>query len=220
MTLLPRLPVAGFLLSSLITGCGATPAPRDFPSAPGLPLLGHPVHLGNNMATGQNWAHGEATAAIHCSLVNLPREADSFVQVVGIRNTETLADQLQVNGQTFALPITLEQGTYGGITPSATRQSPLYKVRLPAGPSQVCLVAGERARGDVDDFEVDEVLLFAEGIPPEQIAINKGLTRGAPAPTLPNATTWGQHQQRPQHQQRTWSPARWGCAFMQRGQGC
>jgi hypothetical protein len=131
---------------------------------------------------------------MNCSLVNLPRPVDGFVQVVGVRNTETLANQLTVNERTFPLPITLEQGEHGGVTPSATQQSPLYRVRLPEGPSQVCLVAGQRVSGDVDDFEVDEILLFAEGIRPEHIAVRSGLTRGTPAPTIPNASPWGQQQ--------------------------
>lgn len=204
------------VLASLTVGCrGNQPAPgtphsfpgsagpfpgyaSSFPRAAGVPLLGAPVHLGNNRATGQNWSNGEASAALHCSLVNLPREAEGFVQILGLRNTETLADQVLVNEQSFSLPITLEQGIYGGVTPSATRLSPLYPVRLPAGPSQVCLVAGQQASGDVDDFEVDEILLFAEGIPAEQITVRKGLTRGTPPPTMPNASPWGQRQQWPE----------------------
>jgi hypothetical protein len=214
-----RLVSAGCLFLSLATGCrravdfptsSPSSASPTFPMSEGIPLLGRPVHLGNNVATGQNWVHGESIAAMNCSLVNLPRSVDGFVQVVGVRNTETLANQLTVNEHAFALPITLEQGHFGGITPSATHQSPLYRVRLPEGPSQVCLIAGQRVSGDVDDFEVDEILLFVEGIRPEHVAVRSGLTRGTPAPTLPNASPWGQQQE--------WPPrfgGGWGW-----GQGC
>ena len=203
---------AALVLLSTTAGCRrsgdaavfAPPPPSlAFPVSRGVPLLQHPVHLGNNVATGQNWVHGASTAAMICSLVNLPRSVEGFVQVVGVRNTETLANQLTVNERSFALPITLEQGQFGGVTPSATQQSPLYRVRLPEGPSQVCLVAGQRGSGDVDDFEVDELLLFADGIHPEYIAVRSGLTRGTPAPTVPNAIPWGQQQQ--------WPPRGWPC---------
>ncbi|MCS6901131.1 MAG: hypothetical protein RMJ98_16135 [Myxococcales bacterium] len=224
---------AGCMVLLLTTGCRRTgdvlmdpshPISPVFPTSQGVPLLGRPVHLGNNVATGQNWVHGESSAAMNCSLVNLPRPVDGFVQVIGIRNTETLANQLigirntetlanqlMVNEHAFALPITLEQREFGGITPSATQQSPLYRVRLPEGPSQVCLVAGQRVSGDIDDFEVDEILLFAEGIRPEHIAVRRGLTRGTPAPTVPNASPWGQQQAWPPSQ----SAGGWGW-----GQGC
>lgn len=198
-----QLAVLPFVAS--IVGCASggrttSPAPQQgyspYPSGASVALLGHPVHLGDNRATGQNWQSGPATASMHCSLVNMPRATEATLQVVNVRNTETVTDLLTVNQQRFPLGITLEQDAYRGVTPNAMTASPMFRVRLEAGPSQICLVAGVRLSGDVDDFEVDEVMLYTDPSLAGRIQVRHDLTLGAPPPSAPPSSPWGQ-QQRP-----------------------
>jgi hypothetical protein len=171
-----------------------SPTFSPYPSGEAVALLGHPVHLGDNRAAGQNWQNGPATAAMHCSLVSLPRATDANFQVLNVRNTETIADLLTINQQKFPLGITLEQDSFGGVTPNAMSASPIFNVRLEAGPSQVCLVAGVRRGGDIDDFEADEVMMFVDAALARRVQVRRDITLGSPPPSTPPAAPWGQLQ--------------------------
>jgi hypothetical protein len=189
------------ILSSLLSvvcslvaaGCGASPQRSKFPPGYPVPLLHGPVHLGDNRAGSQNFPSGHASAARICSLVNLPSAADVHVQVVNVRNTETLGDVLTVNGRPFPLGITLERDPRG-ITPNATTSSPVFPVRLEKGPSEICLVSGLKLNGDVDDFEVDQVVLFVDDFEPDEVEVRRGLGLGSPPPAAPPSQPWGTGQ--------------------------
>lgn len=182
------------LLAVATAACGASQrSVRPFPSGDAIPLLGGPVHLGNDHAGGQAFTSGEATAARVCSLVNMPAAADVHVQVVNVRMTETLSDLLTVNGKAFPLPVTLERDPYNQ-TSVATSQSPVHTMRLEEGPSEICLVAGQMRWGGLDDFEVDDVVLYVDGIDPAKVAVRRGLVLGRPPASVPPSVPWGKNQ--------------------------
>lgn len=188
--------ISSFLVmaSSLaVTACGASPVRSKFPPGYPVPLLNGPVHLGDNRAGSQNFPTGQATAARTCSLANLPNGADVHLQVVNVRNTETLGDVLTVNGRPFPLGITLERDPRG-VTPNATTTSPIFPVHLDKGPSEICLASGLKLNGDVDDFEVDQVVLFVDDFEPDKVEVRRGLGLGAPAPAAPPSQPWGTGQ--------------------------
>jgi hypothetical protein len=159
-------------------------------------LLAGPTHLGDNRAGSQNFTSGPATAARVCSLVNLPMTLDTNIQVMNLRNSETLTNLLTVNGKAFPLGVTLERDPRE-VTPNSMSVSPVFFVRLEAGPSEVCLVAGQKSNGDVDDFEVDQVVLYVQGIDPAAIAVRRGLELGTPPPAQPPSRPWGAQQRYP-----------------------
>jgi len=136
-----------------------------------------------------------ASAARICSLVNLPETIPVYLQVVNLRNSETLSNQMTVNGKPFVLGITLERDPRQ-VTPLSTQTSPVFPVTLEAGPSEICLVAGRMTtmEGDVDDFEVERLVLFVDKIDPDKISVRKGLTLGEPPNSLPPSRPWGSIQ--------------------------
>ncbi|MDI1478239.1 hypothetical protein [Polyangium sp. y55x31] len=187
----------GLLLAStwviLLAGCGGSGTRSNYPPGQPIALLEGTAHLGDNRAGSQNFPSGLATAARLCSLVNVPEALDAFLQVVNLRNSETLSNLITVNGKPFPLGITLERDPYGN-TPLSTQTSPVFAVHLEPGPSEVCLVTGKKANGDVDDIEVDQVLLFVEGIDPEDVSVRRGLGLGTPPPSQPPSRPWGSIQ--------------------------
>lgn len=185
------------LVASLAAGCGrAQPALSPFPHGDAIQLLDGPVHLGDDRASGQNFTAGAATAARTCSLVSMPAAADVYIQVRDVRQTETLSNLLTVNGRAYPLPVTLERDPRDQ-TANSMSASPVERVRLEQGPSEICLTAGHKANGDVDDFEVGGVTLFVEGIETRDVGVRRGLTLGQPAPSAPPSVAWGQRQQWP-----------------------
>lgn len=194
MRALTPVSVLFLVVSSLSTaGCGSSPVRSKFPPGYAVPLLNGAVHLGDNRAGSQNFASGQATAARTCSLANLPQAADVHLQVVNVHNTETLGDVLTVNGRPFPLGITLERDPQG-LTPNATSASPIFPVHLEKGPSEICLVSGLKLNGDVDDFEVDQVVLYVDDMDPNSVEVRRGLGLGAPPPTDPPSQPWGRGQ--------------------------
>lgn len=181
--------------STLMTAaCAGAPARiTPFPAGHAILLLDGPAHLGDNRAGGQSFTNGDAVAARVCSLVNLPRPTMAYVQVQNVRQTESLGDLLTVNGKPIRLPITLERDPRG-ISSNATSASPVELVSLAAGPSEICLVSGQRPCGDLDDFEVDQVVLFVQGIDEEEVSVRRNLVMGRPAPTAPPSVPWGRDQ--------------------------
>ncbi len=188
------LALASLLLASVaLPACGgAPPKLSPFPAGHAILLLDGPVHLGDNRAGGQSFPNGDADAARVCSLVNLPKPMMAYLQVQNVRQTESLGDLLTVNGKPIRLPITLERDP-AGISSNATSASPIETVSLAAGPSEICLVAGQRPCGDLDDFEVDQVVLFVQS-DPDEIAVRRNLTLGRPAPTHPPSLPWAREQ--------------------------
>ncbi|MRG94418.1 hypothetical protein [Polyangium spumosum] len=174
----------------VLAGCGGSGTRSKYPPGQPIALLDGAAHLGDNRAGSQNFPSGMAAAARLCSLVNVPEAIDAFLQVINLRNSETLSNQITVNGKPFALGITLERDPYG-VTPLSTQTSPVFPVRLERGPSEVCLVAGKKTNGDVDDIEVDQILLFVEEIDPDDVIVRRGLGLGAPPPSLPPSRPWG-----------------------------
>jgi hypothetical protein len=145
-------------------------------------------------------------AARACSLVNIPRTIDVYIQVRDVRNTETLSNVLQVNDKKFPLPSTLER-LPSGDTSNAMSASPVQRVQLEQGPTQVCLVSGHRMNGDLDDFEVAGATLFVEGLDAREIGVRRGLVQGQPAASAPPSVPWGERQAWPQ--QTSPAPASW-----------
>lgn len=185
-----------FIAAVLATGssaCGGSGGASRFPQGDPIPLLAEPAHLGNNQAGSQNFTSGPASGARLCSLVSLPVATQTNIQVQNVRNTETLSDLLTVNGKAFPLGISLERDPRE-VTPNSTSLSPVFFVQLEAGPSEICLVAGQKSNGDVDDFEVDQVTMFVQGIDPRSVSVRRGLVMGAPPPSAPPSQPWGQTQ--------------------------
>jgi hypothetical protein len=192
------IPTRSFVAAVLVAlvplvGCAAAPALSPFPHGDAIQLLDHPAHLGDDRATGQSFPNGPATAARTCSLVNMPRTADVYIQVRDVRETESLSDVMTVNGRPYPLPITLERDPRGQ-TSNATSASPVERVHLEQGPSEICLVAGHRLNGDIDDFEVEALTMFVEGVDPGSIFVRRGLDQGRPQPSYPPSVPWGQRQ--------------------------
>jgi hypothetical protein len=191
MNHVPSLAIALTALAAI--GCSAGSTFARFPAGNAVLLLDGPVHLGDNRANDQNFPTGQAEAARICTLVNLPQPAIAHLQVQNVRQTESLADVVTVNGKPSALPITLERD-HLGLTPNATSASPIEVVSLPAGPSEICLVSGRRLCGDLDDFEVDQMVLFVQGIDANEIGIRRNITLGRPPPGFPPSVPWGRDQ--------------------------
>lgn len=183
---------AGLLV---VAACGGSTPRSEYPPGTPIELLNGPAHLGNNRAGSQNFTSGMASAARVCSLVNMPEDAPVYLQVINLRNSETLSNQMTVNGKPFVLGITLERDPRQE-TPLSTQTSPVFPVTLEAGPSEICLVAGRMLDldGDVDDFEVERLVLFVNDIDPEKIAVRKGLSLGEPPPSTPPSRPWGANQ--------------------------
>jgi len=183
------------LILGAFVGCGGAPSARFPPGVP-IHLLNGPTHLGDNRAGAQNFTSGQATAARVCSLINLPVNAEVNIQVVNLRNSETLSNLLTVNGKSFPLGVTLERDPreMSEVTSNSMQASPVFFVRLDAGPSEVCLVSGLRRNNDLDDFEVDQVVLYVQGIDPAAVGVRRGLELGTPQPTQPPSRPWGQQQ--------------------------
>ena len=180
-------------LVPLVAGCGGSlPAGEYLPGRP-VALFDGPLHLGNDIADGQSFPSGPAIAARVCSLVNVSEATDAFIQVRNVRSTETLSNQLTVNATAFSLPMTLERDPYG-VTSNAMAVSPVQHVHLEAGPSEVCLVSGVRPSGDLDDFEVEQVVLYVKDISDREVSVRRGLALGAPPPVLRPSTPWGRQQ--------------------------
>lgn len=176
-----------------LAGCGGSSRHGQYPPGQPIALLNGPVHLGDNRAASQNFPSGLASAARLCSLVNVPEPVDAYLQAMNLRNSETLSNLLTVNGKPFVLGITLERD-WRGETPLSTQTSPVFSIRLEAGPSEICLVAGKKANGDVDDFEVDQVILYVQGVDAEDVTVRRGLGLGAPPPSDPPSKPWGAEQ--------------------------
>ena len=186
--------------SSLATGCagrlseGALYPRRD---APPIELTDGPLHLGDDRATDQPFPTGPATCARYCSLVSVPYAAGAFVRVRDIRGSETLGNVLTVNGKGYPLPVTFERDPRG-MTSNAMMASPIQQVRLEQGPSEICLVAGQKPNGDIDDFEVAGVDVFVDGMDPRDVAVRKNLLQGLPVQWSRPGVPWGQRQAWPQ----------------------
>ena len=185
------LPVATAL--GLFACGGALPPAHLFPTGKAVLLLDRPVHLGDNVAGGQAFSQGDADASRLCTLVHLPRPSNAHLRVEGLRNSESLKDVITVNGQAFALPITLERDP-AGVSSNATAAAPLYPVVLPEGPSEVCIVSGVRPCGDLDDFEVDQVELYLQEVSSSDVSVRRNLGMGRPLPVNRPSKTWGQEQ--------------------------
>lgn len=180
------------LVLTFATGCSRTPPPvTPFPHGEAVQLLDGPAHLGDGRATGQAFPVA-ASAARLCALVNMPRSADVYLQVRDVRHTETLANVLSVNGRATPLPITLERSV-GDLTSNGMSASPVERVRLEQGPSEICLVAGQKQNGDIDDFEVAGLTMFVEGVDTRDIGVRRGLSQGTPT-AAPPSKPWGAQQ--------------------------
>lgn len=178
----------------VLSACGGSTPRSEYPPGTPIDLLAGPAHLGNNRAGSQNFTSGMASAARICSLVNMPETVPVYLQVVNLRNSETLSNQLTVNGKPFVLGITLERDPRQE-TPLSTQTSPVFPVTLEAGPSEICLVAGQAIQlSDLDDYEVERLVLFVDNIDPEKVAVRKGLSLGEPPNSMPPSRPWGAHQ--------------------------
>jgi hypothetical protein len=186
------LPVLTLTIASGLAGCAGSIPALQLPGQPIL-LLDGPAHLGDNRAEGQDFPTGDAAAARMCSLVNLPRPALAYLEIQNVRQTESLGDVVTINDQPIRLPITLERDPRG-ISSNSTSATPIERISLPAGPSEVCLVSGLRASGDLDDFEVDQMVLHVQGVDAEDIQVRRSLSLGRPAPTTPPSVPWGRDQ--------------------------
>lgn len=204
----PRLLAVVAACSFSLIACGhAPPRITPFPHGDAIELFDAPVHLGDNLYDDQAFSAGPATAARACSLVNMPRTADVYVQVREVRMSETLSNMLDVNGRKHPLPATLERYP-DGQTSNAMSASPVQRIRLDQGPTEVCLVAGHRSTGDLDDFEVAGVTLFVEGIDPHEVGVRRGLMQGLPGSGGPPSMPWGAQQGWPQSSRRS-VPVAW-----------
>lgn len=182
--------------TSLLFGsaaCSINTRPVEPPRAPvgSTHVLLQSVHLGDNRADGQAFGTGASAGARVCALVSLPSGgADVTLRIQGLRNSEVLADVLTVNGRRFPLGITLERSAYPS-TSNAMVGAPVFHDHLIGGPNQICLVAGERPSGDLDDFEVEQVLVDVHGVPPGQVAVNVLTAEGTPPLGAPPSLPWG-----------------------------
>jgi hypothetical protein len=181
------------ILGMWVGGCGGSHLEADYIPGEPINLLDGPVHLGNDIAHGQSFPNGPAAAARICSLVSLPDATDAFINVRNVRSTETVSNQLTVNGKPFALPMTLERDPYG-VTSNATTISPVARVHLDDGPSEICLVSGRKSNGDLDDFEVDQVVLYVRDFSADRVVVRRGLTLGRPPAVYPPSVPWGREQ--------------------------
>jgi hypothetical protein len=118
----------------------------------------------------------------------------AYLEVQNVRRTESLGDMVTVNGKPFSLPMTLERDPRG-LSSNATTASPVELVSLGAGPSEICLIAGQRPCGDLDDYEVDQVMLYVQGVDVGDVSVRRNLTLGRPADVSPPSVPWGRQQQ-------------------------
>jgi hypothetical protein len=188
--------IAALALALALAGCASRPAPAPLyprPDAPPIELTDGPLHLGDDRATSQHFPAGPALGARYCALVSVPFSVSAFVRVRDVRGSETLANVLTVNGKAYPLPVTFERDPMG-MTSNAMAASPMQQVRLEQGPSEICLVAGQKPCGDLDDFEVSGVDVFVDGLDPRDVAVRKNLVLGTPAPWPRPGVPWGQRQ--------------------------
>ena len=186
-------------LASLLPACSASPVMlpvAPLPPPGGEIILLDRIHLGDDLADGQAFVFGPSIGARVCSLVNVPAPTEVYVEVRGLRLSESLADLLTINGEPHALPITLERGFFSA-TSNAMETSAGVWTRLAPGPSEICLVAGRRLSGDIDDFEVSAVVMHLRGVDPGQIGVRSLAPLGAPPQPYRPSTPWGQWQQPP-----------------------
>jgi hypothetical protein len=188
------LALAALLLMACSPNAGR---PVAVPPLPGgqLVLLDH-VHLGDDLADGQAFVFGSSIGARVCSLVNLPMPTEVYVEVRGLRFSESLADQLTINGEAHPLPMTLERNCFPS-TSNAMEASSGVWAHLSQGPSEVCLVAGRRLNGDIDDFEVAAVVMYLRGVDPFQVGVRSMAPLGTPPQPYRPSAPWGQWQQAP-----------------------
>ncbi len=200
--LLSALAHAALPLSSIValTGCSIntrsvnTPPPMAPSDSTHVLLEG--VHLGDNFADGQAFGSGRSSGARACALISVPVATEARLHVEGLRNSEVLSDVLTVNGRPHPLGITLER-EFVGPTSNAMVGAPVFAERLAAGANQVCLVAGVRPSGDLDDFEVERVLIDVRGIAEGAVSVNALPHEGTPPLGLPPSLPWGTEQSWP-----------------------
>ncbi|MCC6648501.1 MAG: hypothetical protein IT374_23395 [Polyangiaceae bacterium] len=194
MTLLRALSSA--VLSTTLavgsTACSVGARPPEAPTHTGSThVILQSVHLGDNLADGQAFGAGASSGARACALVSVPSGgAEITVRVQGLRSTEVLSDVLTINGRRYPLGITLERGATPW-TSNATVGAPAFSDRLVAGGNQLCLVAGARSSGDLDDFEVEQVLVDVHGVPAGQVSVNVLAPEGTPGIGAPPSLPWG-----------------------------
>ncbi len=182
-----------FTVASALAGCGGSEPFSAYPAGHPVMLLDGPAHLGDNRAEGQDFPTGDAAAARVCSLVNVPHPTRGYLVVQNVRHTESLGDMVTVNDSPIRLPMTLERDP-NGMSSNSTSQSPVELVSLAAGPSEICLVSGLRPSGDLDDYEVDQLVLYVQDIDQDDVQVRRNLALGRPAPTTPPSVPWGRDQ--------------------------
>jgi hypothetical protein len=116
-----------------------------------------------------------------------------YLEIQNVRHTESLGDVVTINDQPIRLPITLERDPRG-VSSNSTSATPIERVSLPAGPSEICLSSGLRPFGDLDDYEVDQMVLHVQGVDPDEVQVRRNLSLGRPAPTTPPSVPWGRDQ--------------------------
>lgn len=205
--------LAASALATLVVGSTACSVNTRQPDAPrpsgSTHVVLQSVHLGDNLADGQAFGNGAAAGARACAIVSVPSGgADVSLRVQGLRSSEVLADVLTVNGRRYPLGITLERGQQS--TSNATVGAPVFQDRLVGGGNQVCLVAGVRPTGDLDDFEVEQVLLDVHGVSAGQVSVNVLAPEGTPPVGAPPSVTWGSLQGWPMGQPAHPMPGAWG----------
>jgi hypothetical protein len=182
-------------IASVLAGCGGSEASfARFPAGHPILLLDGPAHLGDNRAEGQDFPNGDAAAARVCSLVSLQQPAMAYLEVQNVRHTESLGDLVTVNDKPIRLPMTLERDSRG-TSSNSTTASPIELISLSAGPSEICLVSGLRPSGDLDDFEIDQIVLFVQGVDADDVQVRRNLSLGRPALVVPPSVPWGRDQQ-------------------------
>jgi hypothetical protein len=56
-------------------------------------------------------------------------------------------------------------------------------------------VSGVRPSGDLDDFEIDQMVLFVQAVDADSIQVRRNLSLGHPAQAVPPSVPWGRDQQ-------------------------
>ncbi len=208
-----RHPLLALSLSSVLVGlagCSVNTRPAEAPTQGSTHVVLQSVHLGDNQADGQAFGVGAAVGARACAIVSVPSGgAEVSLRVQGLRSSEVLSDVLTINGRRYPLGITLERGPAS--TSNATVGAPVFQDRLVGGGNQLCLVAGVRQSGDLDDFEVEQVLLDVHGLPAGQVSVNVLAPEGTPPVGAPPSLTWGSVQGWPTAPTRpVWGWGGWG----------
>lgn len=178
------------LLSS--TACSINTRQPEAPRAVGSThVVLQSVHLGDNLADGQAFGTGASVGARACAIISVPPGgAEATIRVQGLRSSEVLSDVLSVNGRRYPLGITLERGASPS-TSNATVGAPAFQDHLVGGGNQVCLVAGVRPSGDLDDFEVEQVLVDVHGVSSGLVSVNVLAPEGSPQIGAPPSLPWG-----------------------------